>query len=605
MSSIAAPAPRLAVSAPDRWRTAAVPVTATVLAVIMAVYAWQYGNQPIRGDAQGYYDLAMQIVREGPLSFASPVRTYGYPAFLALLAPIAGTDPEQVRDAAFVVQLALFLGAAWIGSRRLSRALGMEARVPWIYAVTVLCPFILIHSTQMLTDTLSAILVYLAVTLSLPAEPSESSGHARRAVYLAMLALLLGGLAVIVRPANLVLLPVLVGAWIVRTVLTVRGRDLPWLAWPVLLIMLALPFVPQMAANSRAYGSNSPLITADLYAANTTIGMRTAKYATISITGVPARLYYVNPFAPADDVATLPQFLLHQPVNFVATVVIHAFALVDQDFPFTYITDLTPWYRWPLAVPNYLFVLGGLIGLLLGLRWPPPSDPASDPAARSRARFSFGLLTAAVGAMVAIYLPSAVECRFGLPLYPLLAAPFMLTTERLATWISGRPLRLGLILLGAAAWVGGMAAASLWMDQQAPALLAARAALAAPLPPSPSARYQVDLPDDWEPGQTVTLPITVTNTGADTWSANGFFPVAIRAQFVALKTEQYRQLPKGARVYVNPPKEIAPGETATVTATLETPTATGRYVMKVTVIRNGIDETTPDFERPVKVDKGR
>jgi hypothetical protein len=329
--------------------------------------------------------------------------------------------------------------------------------------------------------------------------------------------------------------------------------------------------------------------------------MRTAKYATISITGVPARLYYVNPFAPPDDVSSLPQFLLLQPASFAATLALHGFALVDQDFPFTYITDLTPWYRWPLAVPNYLYVLGGVVGLLLGLRWP----PGSGAAARGRARFTFGLLGAATGAMVAIYLPSAVECRFGLPLYPLLAAPFLLTVEWLAAATTGRPARLALLLLAAAVWVGGMASVSIWLDQQAPPLVAARAALAAPLPPSPSASYRLELPDDWEPGQTVSLPITVTNTGTDTWNVDGFFPVAVRAQFVALKTEQYRQLPKDARVYVSPDHAIEPGESTSVTATLATPTATGRYVMKVTVIRNGIDETTPDFERPVKVDKGR
>jgi hypothetical protein len=150
-----------------------------------------------------------------------------------------------------------------------------------------------------------------------------------------------------------------------------------------------------------------------------------------------------------------------------------------------------------------------------------------------------------------------------------------------------------------------MAATSLWLDQQAPALVEARAVLAAPLPPSPSASYRLDLPEDWEPGQTVTIPIGVTNTGTDTWNIDGFFPVAVRAQFVALKTEQYRLLPKGARTYVTPATAIEPGQSTTVMATLETPTATGRYLMKITVIRNGIDETTPDFERPVKVDKGR
>jgi len=79
----------------------------------------------------------------------------------------------------------------------------------------------------------------------------------------------------------------------------------------------------------------------------------------------------------------------------------------------------------------------------------------------------------------------------------------------------------------------------------------------------------------------------------------------VRAQFLALKTEQHRQLPRSARTYVTPAAPVQPGESATVTATLETPTATGRYVMNVTVIRNGIEETTPDFERQVRVDKGR
>jgi hypothetical protein len=381
----------------------------------------------------------------------------------------------------------------------------------------------------------------------------------------------------------------------------VRGQSLPWPAWPALLVMLVLPFVPQMVVNARAYGVPHPLLTTDLYAANTAIGMQTAKYGTVSITGVPARLYYTNPFKPTGQPESLGQFLTQEPLRFIATLAVHGLAVFDQDFPFTYITDLTPWYRWWLAVPNYLFILGGGVGLLVGLRWPPGDDPAQ----RGRSRLTFGVLGAAAGAMFGIYLPSAVECRFSLPLYPLLAAPFVLVVERLAAQRSGRSAWLGLALVGAALWVGVMVSFSLWMDQQAPALVAARTALAAPLPPSPTASYTLDLPDDWEPGQTVTLPITVTNTGTDTWNVDGFFPVTVRAQFVALKTEQYRQLPRGARTYVSPTTAVKPGESATVTATLETPTATGRYTIKVTVIRNGIDETTPDFEHQVKVDKGR
>ena len=118
----------------------------------LAAWAWLTGNQPIRSDAQNYYDLAMQIAQDGPFAFESTFRTYGYPFFLALLIRIVGPDPESVRTAGFVIQLTLFIVAAWFGARRLGRALGMPERTPWIYAATVLCPFILIHAIQMLTD---------------------------------------------------------------------------------------------------------------------------------------------------------------------------------------------------------------------------------------------------------------------------------------------------------------------------------------------------------------------------------------------------------------------------------------------------------------------
>jgi hypothetical protein len=370
----------------------------------------------------GLYELALRIAQEGPLAFESMFRTWGYPFFLALLVRIVGPDPETVRTAGFVVQLTLVVAAAWIGAGRLSRALGMPGRAPWIYAATVFSPFIAIH----------------------------------------------------------------------------------------------------------------------------------------------------------------------------------AFALFDHDFPFAYISDVNPWYRWPLAISNCLFLLGAAAGLLIGLRWP----LGADAARRERARVTTGVFGAATGALVVIYLPSAVESRFSLSMYPL-AAPFVLAVERLGSASRGRPLVPVLVLLGAGLWVGGLAAASLWLERQAPMLQNVRATLAVPLPPSPTATYRVQMPDDWEPGQLVAIPITVTNTGPDTWSLEGFFNVAVRVQILATKTEQHRLLPKGARVYVDPTAPIAPGESVDFVATVETPTTTGRYILTVTTIRTGIEEAAPGFERPIRVDKGR
>jgi hypothetical protein len=604
MPLIAAPAARAAWSAPARWRTAVLPVAATVAAVTLAVIAWLYGSQEIRGDARGYYDLAVQIALGGPGSFASTFRTYGYPAFLAPLIPIVGTDPERVRTAAFVVQLALFLAVAWLGAHRLSRALGLADRWPWIYAVTACNPFMLMHSIQMLTDVLSATLVYLAAVLSIPTETEAEArsaaergdGRSWRPTLLGMLVMAVGGLAVMVRPPNLLLIPVLLLAWLMRTV---RYRQVPWRAWPALLAMLVLPFAPQTVSNYRAYGVPHPFIVLDQFESNSSRAMRLAKYATVSIPGIPARLFYYNPFGPAQNTPPF-ELLRDEPLRFGAIVAVRTFAYFDQDFPFTYISDLTPWYRWPLAIPNYLYLLAGFAGLCLGLRRPSGGTGAE----RSRFRRTLTMLGVAIVTIWAMYMPTNVENRYSLPIYPLLAAPCLIAVMRLRAATRGRPALLTLLAIGAAVWVGALAAMSFWLDRYAPDLLAARAAVAAP-PPSPSAAYRLDLPDDWEPGQMVTIPIQVTNTGRDAWQSESFFPVVVRAQFVALKTEQHRLLPTGSRVYVSPDGPVAPGQSTTVLATLQTPTATGRYVMKVTVIRHGIDEAGPDFEQQVKVDKGR
>jgi hypothetical protein len=600
MSSIAAPAPRGAVSVPAGWRTFSVPAAATTAALALAGAGWLYGNQEIRGDARGYYDLAVQIAVAGPGAFASTFRTYGYPAFLALLIPLVGTDAEDVRTAGFVVQLGLYLAVAWYGARRLSRALSIPSSWPWIYAVTACNPFMLIHSTQMLTDVLSSTLVYLMVVLSVPTEtvaearstPERRAGRTRRTVLLGMLVMALCAYSVMVRPPNLLLIPVFLFAWLVRTI---HGRQLPWRAWPALLAMLVLPFVPQMVSNYRAYDVVHPFIVLDQYESNSSRAMRLSKYATVSIAGIPARLYYVNPFGPAEDTPPF-QFLRDEPLRFAATLAIRTFALFDQDFPFTYVNDLTPWYRWYLAVPNYLFLLAGVVGLCL------PSRLMGG--GRTRYYYTVGLLALTAGTVWSMYMVTAIENRYSLPIYPLLAAPCVVAVTRLGATIRGRPLLLALTVLGAALWVAALAATSLWLDRVSPALVAARAAVAAP-PVSPSAAYRVQAPEDWEPGQRVTIPIAVTNTGPDTWSLDGYFNVALRVQIVATKTEQHRLLPKGARVYVNPTAPIGPGESASFVATVETPTATGRYVLAVTMIRSGVEETEPGFQQSIRVDKGR
>ena len=596
---------------------------AVLLALAIAAWAFVDGDQPIVADAQGYYDFGKLIATVGPKAFASELRTYGYPAFLAGLMRVVGHDPEDVRAAAFAVQLALLIGAAWIGARRVGGALGIGGIGRVLFVITVANPFLLMHSVQLLTDLPAAVLAYLAVVLSLPQRRPES---AARVTCLAAAALSCAGLAVMLRPSSLVVAPVLVGIWVARAVVF---RDVHWTALPVALLAFVLPFVPQAWSNYRAFGVAHPLIVSNLYGDHLLWGLMYLKYATFATPEGTSPLYYDNPFRPPDGL-TVGEVLRQHPGAYVATLAIHAFTVVDQDLPFTFVLDVDPWYRWPLSVLNYVFFLGAFVGLALGLR-----RTARQPGHLLR-RQRFALLAFGVAALAlwAIYLPTAVECRYGLPLYLLLAPPFALAAGRvyaaLPTVGSGR---VALGTLAVAAWVGLAAAASVWVQNQSPSIVALRggsggpvtaasraateAAIPAPQPPPPagptvvpratpeipSARYVAELPRELTVSSGTELDVTVTNTGREAWTVGGPYPVHVSARFIAQKTElhdQVKGLMKESQVAALP-GDVGPGASATVRLRLLAPPMPGRYTLVVHVTRLGVPDSPTNVQRVIRV----
>ncbi len=85
------------------------------------------------------------------------------------------------------------------------------------------------------------------------------------------------------------------------------------------------------------------------------------------------------------------------------TLALRLHAFIDQDFPFPYIRDLNPWYRFPLGVLNFGFLLIALWGLVTGLR------------ARHVPPFPLLALLVILAGYVAVYLPTTIENRYGMP----------------------------------------------------------------------------------------------------------------------------------------------------------------------------------------------
>jgi hypothetical protein len=69
-----------------------VPTLAPLVAGLIATWAFVYGDQLVIQDAAGYYELGREIHLGGFSRFASDIRTFGYPAFLAVLMAAVGDD---------------------------------------------------------------------------------------------------------------------------------------------------------------------------------------------------------------------------------------------------------------------------------------------------------------------------------------------------------------------------------------------------------------------------------------------------------------------------------------------------------------------------------
>jgi hypothetical protein len=396
--------------------------------------AWAFiraGFPRVIYDSFHYYTLSSIVSTEGLWNLSSRVRMYGYPLFVAAATGFSDPPPGVARAVVAAVQVVILLGAAFYAARVAERVFRAPRVFGAVLALTALNPIALIRATELLSDSLSAVLVGLSLFASLP------EGRPKRRAVVAFLA---AGASVAVRPANLAILPALGLVWILRARVYGEGEERRRLGGALALgaLCVALALAPQLYGNVQAWDAWTPLLVDRLYEAQASWGIAILKYGTVVVPGNAPELLYRNPLRP-EGVSTPRDFVGSSPLGYLKTLGAHGFAMVDHDFPYTYITRPPPAWRWPLAIANYAFLFLSGLGLVLLL------------ADRSLRRTPAGLYGAGAAlyaaALVAVYLPVAVESRFSLPLYFFLPPAAVFAVR----WLSAR--RSGTIL--AVAIVGG------------------------------------------------------------------------------------------------------------------------------------------------------
>jgi hypothetical protein len=442
------------------WRPVVV-----LLAAIFAALAFIVGNQPVYYDSATYSLLGFQLIERGfPAVASDPLRTYGYPLFVALCAlPTQATvyNDGRIQVAAAIGQFVALVGVTWFHADRVGRAIRSVRMRDATFVLTILNPFLLASGAATMSDGLSAMMITLAVALCLPvpAAPRWRSATCAASLFVA-------GYAAIIRPSNAFLIPLLLALWIGRAT---WSRDVNWHVLLIAAVCSVLPILPQPIANYQLRGQFIEPRQQGLYAEQLAWGTQYLKYVTLAVEPpeipekrVSPRAIYQNPSQPSQP-AWLT-FVREQPAWALSVVALHLFALADQDFLFTYVRDISPWYRWPLSTVNYVLLVLAAVGgpLLLADAW--------------KCRRLMLAVTAPMVVLLAymsVYALTAVEARFGLPIFLLLApamARGMLALPDLARrWRVGVPLAIAAI---AAVLVCGSVSA--WMQEQSPGILQAR-----------------------------------------------------------------------------------------------------------------------------------
>jgi hypothetical protein len=423
---------------------------ATLASVAIACYWFAEAYPTFIYDSWGYHYLAEIIRTRGLLAWPTDIRTYGYPLFLAAVSGFRAMPQEELRLLVFGVQLAAYLTACAYVGRKLAAVFDSPRLGVLTYVAGALNPILLLHTAEPLSDLLSAVLILASVSLAWKTPVRERPAAPRIQIFLSFFFAAAG---VAIRPANIVVVAALVLVWAIRAV---RWRDVGLAGAGAAIAGLVPPFVPQVLINHRLFGTFNPLIEKDLYRQQANWGMGALKYATLVQPDQSPFLIYTNPLYRGD--ATPALFLRHHPLHYLATLALHGFAMIDPDLPFTYVTDLAPWCRWPLAVFSYLLVYAALAGALVGL--------ARILRRRELTADTFVVLSSVLvaGACLALYLPVEVEGRFGLPLLAL-ATPLAVAGAALVR--SGPPRRrsaTAVFAFGALAAVLGGVWLSRWIS---------------------------------------------------------------------------------------------------------------------------------------------
>ena len=461
-----------------RWARSRPALAAVVLfAAVYALYLPFSGYDRLYYDANWYWEFARMYGKTGRfelLSFATTMRGYLLPL---LLAPFAIAGPHIGLEPIILMRpLGAFTAALLFGA--LGPALWRAAHGPGAPVVSLVRRLVFgalgfalwrDYFNFPLSD-FPAVVALATGLWALLGGPKWWHGA---------LAGLAVGASVNMRPVFVLALPfagllALLPPPIAHNTAAAPPARARWARLGAMALTLALVLAPQWYINVRNFGEASPLVLAHdkhypkgLYIRQLQWGLQYQKFETNAGKDYPAApMFFLDPRGAAlfattklgrfEDASQYWALARRHPTEVARTWVRHTFNGLDLQYPTPYVKQVYA-SSVLLAWLNYTVLLGGTVVLGHRARRAAWVTPAGARA---------GLLLAALLVPCLAALPTAIECRFLLPLHLLLSAAAAFGAHPRRTWRAATRRRRAGWAVGYVAVLGAAFAASASTQQQ-------------------------------------------------------------------------------------------------------------------------------------------
>ncbi|MEK3675535.1 hypothetical protein [Paenibacillus sp. FSL R10-2771] len=375
-----------------------------VLSLLIFIYYLRQNYFVSYYDESGYINVSRNILNLGLLNINEPLRTYFYPLIISCVSIFTNGNMEVIKTIMSVLQFVVYTYTILTIAEKTHLLIDSKVGYYLILGFGLLNPYLIQSTTLLLTDVLASCCIVLSLIKLVFGDFNKLL------TYFWVIAL--AYIAVMIRPASLILVPIIIVLLIIRTLIL---KDVSILKACLISIISLIIFFPQLYNNVKQFDNWTPLVNTNLYEFQSNLATKNLKYGTVIINNEEPGMFFVSPHPVNESVKGMYDLIYKDFPGFLIVYSSHLFGVLDWGYVDTYITDYYPPSRVISSLFLYMYWITAFYGLYTIFRNKQPNKQQIYFIISFIGSFLF--YWAFIGTTI-------IESRFGYPLFMLLL-PFV------------------------------------------------------------------------------------------------------------------------------------------------------------------------------------